>query len=75
MCEKFILKDLVNNKEIKYNKLKDISKDLNIDYQQIRTIYQHSYRPRKSYHHLTKIHLSKYSIIDNPELAENLKTL
>ena len=62
MKDKFILENL-ETKEIKnYKSLRDISKDLNTDYFQIRELKESSSKPKKFYHQQHKILSSKYKI-------------
>ncbi len=67
-----LFKFLFTNKETqeikKYKSIRDISKDLNIDYFQARAIYLESKTPKKFLHPITKHLCDKYSIIDNPEI-------
>jgi hypothetical protein len=47
-----------------YNSLKEISKDLNVEYFMIRALYQHSIKPKK-YLHSNQHYLSqKYKILN-----------
>ena len=68
MRNKFILETLENNDTKEYKSLREISKDLNIDYFQIRELKQNSLRPKKFMHNQHKILSEKYRIIDNPNL-------
>lgn len=62
----FINKETGENKE--YKTLKEISKDLNIDYYQIRSVYLESRKPKKFLHPITKMLIDKYTIMDNPNV-------
>ena len=62
----FINKETGENKE--YTTLREIAKDLNIDYYQVRSIYLESRKPKKFLHPITKMLIDKYSIIDNPNV-------
>ena len=56
MLYKFELQFLDENKTIKYKTLREISKDLNIEYFQIRCIYAHCMKPKKFLHpHLKSV--------------------
>jgi hypothetical protein len=68
MLEKFILKNKQTQLTKKYKSIKEISKDLNIDYFQVRAVYVESKKPKKFLHPITKHLCDKYEIIDNPEL-------
>ena len=68
MNYKFILKNLENNETKEYKSLRDISKDLNIDYFQIRELKENSIKPKKFMHNQHKILATKYKIITNPNL-------
>lgn len=62
----FINKETGENKE--YSTLREIAKDLNIDYYQVRSIYLESRKPKKFLHPITKMLIDKYSIMDNPNV-------
>lgn len=68
MLLKFIFTNKQTGETKEYKALKEISKDLNIDYYQIRSIYLESRKPKKFLHPITKMLIDKYSIIDNPNL-------
>lgn len=68
MNYKFILQNLENNETKEYQTLREISKELNIDYFQIRELKESSIRPKKFMHNQHKILATKYKIIPNPNL-------
>jgi len=68
MLYKFILKNKINNETKEYKTLREMSKELNIDYFQVRSIYLESKKPKKFLHPITKQLVEKYSISDNPNL-------
>lgn len=68
MLYKFELQFLDDNKIVKYKTLREISKELNIEYFQTRGIFAHSMKPKKYLHPHLKLLCSKYKIISNPEL-------
>jgi hypothetical protein len=68
MNYKFILKNLENNETIEYKSLRDISKELNIDYFQIRELIENSIKPKKFMHSPHRLFATKYKIITNPNL-------
>jgi len=68
MLYKFILKNKINNETKEYKTLREIAKELNIDYFQVRSIYLESKKPKKFLHPITKQLVEKYSISDNPNL-------
>ena len=68
MKNKFILQNLENNETKEYKSLRDISKELNINYFQIRELKQHSIKPKKFMHLQHKILATRYKIIPNPNL-------
>jgi len=69
MLYKFELENLETNEKIKYKTIRKISDDLNIDYFQIRELFQHcSIKPKKYLHPHTKKLSEKYKIITNPDL-------
>ena len=55
MKNKFILENLENNEIKEYKTLRDISKELKIDYFQIRELKEHCIRPKKFFHNQHKI--------------------
>ncbi len=58
-----------STQEIKdYKSLRDISRELNIDYFQARSIYLESKKPKKYLHPITQHLVNKYQIIDNPDI-------
>ena len=65
MNNKFILTNLQTNETKEYKSLRDISKDLKIDYFQIRELKEHCVRPKKFMHNQHKVLSSKYRIIPN----------
>ena len=65
---KFILTIKENNETLPYKSLRQIAKDLNIDYFQVRSIYLESKEPKKFLHPITKHLVDKYAICDNPDL-------
>jgi len=71
MKNKFILENLENGEIKEYKTLRDISKDLKIDYFQIRELKEHCIRPKKFLHNQQKKLASKYNITYN----ENCVTL
>ena len=68
MLYKFIFTNKQTGETKEYKTLKEISKELNIDYFQVRSIYLQSKKPKKFLHPITQILIDKYSIIDNPHL-------
>ena len=68
MKNKFIVENLENNEIKEYKSLREISKELNVDYFQIRELKQHSIKPKKFMHNQHKILATKYKIIENPNL-------
>ena len=68
MKNKFIVENLENNEIKEYKFLREISKELNVDYFQIRELKQHSIKPKKFMHNQHKILALKYKIIENPNL-------
>ena len=68
MNNKFILQNLENNETKEYKSLRDISKELNIDYFQISELKENSIIPKKFMHNPHKILATKYKIITNPNL-------
>jgi hypothetical protein len=68
MLYKFELQFLDDNKTTKYKTLREISKELNIEYFQTRCIFAHSMKPKKYLHPHLKSLCSKYKIITNPDL-------
>lgn len=68
MLLKFIFTNKQTGESKEYSTLKEISKDLNIDYYQIRSIYLESKKPKKFLHPITKMLIDKYYINDNPNL-------
>ncbi len=68
MLYKFVLTIKSTQETKEYKSLKDISKDLNIDYFQIRSIYLESKSPKKFLHPITKQLVTRYEIKDNPNL-------
>lgn len=68
MLYKFILKNKINNETKEYKTLREMSKELNIDYFQVRSIYLESKKPKKFLHPITKQLVEKYTISDNPNL-------
>ena len=65
---KFIL--LVNSEGIpkEYKSLKEIAKDIKIEYFRVREIYHYGKAPKKFLHPITKHLVDTYSIYDNPNL-------
>ena len=68
MKNKFILKNLSEDIETEYKTLRQIAKDLNIDYHNARAIYLESIKPKKFLHGMSKKLCEKYEIYDNPNL-------
>ena len=68
MNNKFILQNLENNEIKEYKSLREISKELNIDYFQIRELKEHCIKPKKFFHSQHKLLSTKYKIIPNPNL-------
>ena len=68
MKNKFIVENLENNEIKEYKSLREISKELNVDYFQIRELKQHSIKPKKFMHNQHRILALKYKIIENPNL-------
>ena len=68
MNNKFILQNLENNEIKEYKSLREISKELNIDYFQIRELKEHCIKPKKFFHSQHKILATKYKIFPNPNL-------
>ena len=71
MLYKFLLINKTTGETKLYKTLREISKELNIDYFQIRSIYLESKQPKKFLHPITKYLVDKYSILDNPEIYNN----
>ena len=65
MKNKFILQNLENNETKEYQTLREISKELNIDYFQIRELKEHCIKPKKIFHSQHKILSTKYKNIPN----------
>jgi hypothetical protein len=65
MKNKFILENLENNEIKEYKTLRDISKELKIDYFQIRELKEHCIRHKKFFHNQHKNLASKYKITYN----------
>ena len=68
MLYKFILINKETQETQEFKTLREISEFLNIEYFQIRTIYQESKKPKKYLHPITKMLVDKYEIKDNPNL-------
>lgn len=68
MKAKFILTNKTTGEIKQCKSLREISKYLNIDYFQVRSIYLESKSPKKFLHPITKHLVDKYSIIDNPDI-------
>ena len=68
MLVKFILENQETGSTEEYKTLREISKKLNIDYFQVRSIYLESSKPKKFLHPITKQLCNKYKIYDNPNL-------
>ena len=72
MLYKFILEDKQTGETKEYKTMKEIAKDLNIDYFHARSVYIESKAPKKYLHPRVKALKEKYSIIDNPNIYANL---
>lgn len=68
MLYKFILTNKQTQETKEYKTLREISKELDIDYFQIRSIYLESTKPKKFLHPITKQIVEKYEIKDNPNI-------
>ncbi len=68
MLYKFILVHKISNESRTYKTLREISKDLSIDYFQARSIYLESKKPKKYLHPITAHLCSRYAIYDNPDM-------
>ena len=68
MLYKFQLENLDNKNTVKYKTLKEIAKELNLEYFQTRCIFAHSMKLKKYLHPHLKSLCSKYKIITNPDL-------
>lgn len=68
MLYKFILTNKQTQETKEYKTLRVISKELDIDYFQIRSIYLESTKPKKFLHPITKQIVEKYEIKDNPNI-------
>lgn len=68
MLLKFIFTNKQTGETKEYKTVRDISKDLNIDYFQVRSVYLESKSPKKFLHPITKQLVDKYAISDNPKL-------
>jgi hypothetical protein len=70
-----LFKYLLENKETKeieqYKTMREIAKNLNIDYFHARSVYLESKTPKKYLHPQVKKLVLKYSIYDNPNLYPN----
>lgn len=81
MQEKYILIDLENNTNHKFETFTKIAKELNLELTNIKNIYKYSNETKmtnpnttkKFKHKLTQKLLLKYKIIDNDELYNNFK--
>jgi len=62
--EKYILINNFTNEETKYKTLKDIARDLNIEYFIIQSLHNHSKRNRKYLHDFNKELSEKYKIVN-----------
>jgi len=61
---KYKLYDIQNEAEMEYKSLKEIAKDLNIEYFMIRSLYHHSVKPKKYLHSHQKSLSEKYKIVN-----------
>ncbi len=71
MLYKFLLINKNSGETKTYKTLREISKELNIDYFQVRSIYLESKQPKKFLHPITKHLVDKYSILENPDIYNN----
>lgn len=65
---KYTLINLETDESKQYKTLREISKELNIDYFQIRELRMNTITPKKYLHNQHKKLSNKYKIIDNLEL-------
>jgi len=72
MLFKFILEDKTTGQTKEYKTMREIAKDLNIDYFHARSIYLESKTPKKYLHTTVKTLKEKYLIKDNPNIYANL---
>lgn len=68
MLNKFILENKETGIKKQYKTIRELSKDLNIDYFQVRSIYLESKKPKKFLHKINKHLVDKYLIYDNPDI-------
>lgn len=62
--DKFILVNISTDEEKQYKTLRDIAKDLDLEYSIIKTLHNHSKTNKKYLHSFNKILFEKYKIID-----------
>ncbi len=72
MLYKFILVHKTSGDSKTYKTLREISKALNIDYFQARSIYLESKQPKKFLHPITKHLVDTYAIFDNPDIYNDV---
>lgn len=72
MLFKFVLENKETGETKEYKTMREIAKDLNIDYFHARSIYLESKTPKKYLHTRVKTLKEKYTIIDNPNIYANL---
>ena len=65
MLYKYLLINKTTNETKPYKTLREIAKDLDIDYFQTRSIYLESTKPKKFLHPITKQLVEKYTIKEN----------
>ena len=70
MLNKFIVEDLNTNSRKEYKNIREISKELNLDYFHVRSIYLESVKPKKFLHPITKKLMEMYRIYDNPNVFD-----
>ena len=71
MLFKFVLENKETKEKKEYKTMREIAKDLNIDYFHARSVYLESKSPKKYLHPQVKNLVEKYSICDNPNLYSN----
>jgi hypothetical protein len=71
MLYKFLLINKTTGETKEYKTIREISKELNLDYFQVRSIYLESVKPKKFLHPITKHLVDKYAILENPEIYNN----
>lgn len=71
MLNKFILENIETGTKQEFKSIRAISKELNLDYFHIRSIYLESFQPKKFLHPITKQLCKKYKVYDNPNIFNN----